>query len=55
MNDGKPAYHYNWVGLEKSTVSSATKVSLGKHTITFDFATKVDAVAGVLVQSTWTE
>jgi arylsulfatase A-like enzyme len=38
MNEGKPTYHYNWVGLEKYTVSSATKVAPGKHTITFDFA-----------------
>ena len=38
MLDGKPAYTYNWVGLEIYTVSSAQKVAPGKHTITFDFA-----------------
>jgi arylsulfatase A-like enzyme len=38
MIDGKPAYTYNWVGLENYTVSSSQKVSPGKHTITFDFA-----------------
>jgi len=35
--DGKPAYTYNWVGLENYTVSSSQKVSPGKHTITFNF------------------
>lgn len=35
--DGKPAYTYNWVGLESYTVSSTQKVAPGKHTITFDF------------------
>ncbi len=38
MTDGKPAYTYNWVGLESYTISSTQKVSPGKHTITFDFA-----------------
>jgi arylsulfatase A-like enzyme len=38
MMDGKPAYTYNWVGLESYTVSSSKKVPPGKHTISFDFA-----------------
>ena len=38
MMDGKPAYTYNWVGLENYTVSSKQKVTPGKHTITLDFA-----------------
>jgi arylsulfatase len=38
MVDGKPAYTYNWVGLESYTVSSSRKVPAGKHTLTFDFA-----------------
>ncbi len=38
MMDGKPAYTYNWVGLESYTVSSPQKVGPGKHTITLDFA-----------------
>jgi arylsulfatase len=38
MIEGKPAYTYNWVGLESFTVSSTQKVAPGKHTLTFDFA-----------------
>lgn len=38
MMDGKPAYIYNWVGLENYTVSASQKVAPGKHTITLDFA-----------------
>jgi arylsulfatase len=38
MMDGRPAYTYNWVGLESYTVSSPQKVGPGKHTITLDFA-----------------
>jgi arylsulfatase len=38
MIDGKPAYTYNWVGLESYTIASNRKVPPGKHTITFDFA-----------------
>ncbi|HRI78874.1 MAG TPA: arylsulfatase [Cyclobacteriaceae bacterium] len=37
MLDGKPAYTYNWVGLEFFTITSKEKVSPGKHTIKFDF------------------
>ena len=37
MLDGKPAYTYNWVGLEFYTVASTQKVPPGKHTIRFDF------------------
>ena len=37
MLDGKPAYTYNWVGLENYTIASSRKVSPGKRTITFDF------------------
>lgn len=36
--DGKPAYSYNWVGLETFTVTSNTKLLPGKHTLRFDFA-----------------
>jgi arylsulfatase A-like enzyme len=36
--DGKPAYTYNWVGLESYTINSTLKIPAGKHTITFDFA-----------------
>ena len=38
MLDGKPAYTYNWVGLEVYTIASTQKVTPGKHTIKFDFA-----------------
>jgi arylsulfatase A-like enzyme len=38
LMDGKPAYTYNWVGLEIYTISSTQKVSPGKHTLKFDFA-----------------
>jgi arylsulfatase A-like enzyme len=38
MLDGKPAYTYNWVGLESYTIAASQKVSPGKHTITFNFA-----------------
>ena len=38
MLDGRPAYTYNWVGLEMYTVSARQKVPAGRHTITFDFA-----------------
>ena len=38
MIDGKPAYTYNWVGLEFYTINATEKVSPGKHTIKFDFA-----------------
>jgi arylsulfatase len=37
MQDGKPTYVYNWVGLEKYSVSSTQKVAPGKHSIRVDF------------------
>lgn len=38
MQDGKLTYFYNWVGLEKYSVTSKQKVEAGKHTIKLDFA-----------------
>ena len=38
MQDGKLTYFYNWVGLEKYSVTSTQKVGAGKHTIKLDFA-----------------
>lgn len=38
LMDGKPAYTYNWVGLEMYTVSSSQKMAAGKHTLVLDFA-----------------
>lgn len=35
--DGKPAYSYNWVGLDMFTIVSDTKLQPGKHTLKFDF------------------
>jgi arylsulfatase len=40
MLDGRPAYTYNWVGLEMYTVAAREKLAAGRHTITFDFAYK---------------
>jgi len=37
MTNGKPSYTYNWVGLASYTISSAQRVTPGRHTITFDF------------------
>jgi arylsulfatase A-like enzyme len=36
--NSKPAFTYNFVGLEQFTVSGSQKVPPGKHTLTFDFA-----------------
>jgi hypothetical protein len=38
MLDGKPAYTYNWVGLEIYTITSTQKLAPGKHVLKFDFA-----------------
>jgi arylsulfatase A-like enzyme len=38
MQDGKPVYFYNWVGLEMYSVAATQKVGAGKHTIKLDFA-----------------
>lgn len=37
LRDGKPAYEYNWLGLERFVVESPTVLSEGKSTITLDF------------------
>jgi arylsulfatase len=37
MLNGRPAYTYNWVGLELYTVSSTERLPAGKHTISFEF------------------
>jgi len=36
--DGKPAYDYNFIGLQRFTVASSKKLKPGKHSIKFDFA-----------------
>lgn len=38
LKDGKPAYTYNWVGLERYTVIAPDAVPAGKATIKVDFA-----------------
>lgn len=38
VNNGIPAYDYNFIGMERYTVASTEKLTPGKHTIKFDFA-----------------
>ncbi len=38
LKDGKPAYAYNWVGLQRYTVAASDPVPAGKATIKVDFA-----------------
>jgi arylsulfatase len=37
MNGGKPAYAYNWLGLQRYTVAAPDALPPGKATIKFDF------------------
>jgi len=37
MHDGKPAYAYNWLGLQRYTVAAPEALPPGKATIKFDF------------------
>jgi hypothetical protein len=38
VNNGVPAYGYNFLGLQRFTVAAKEKLKPGKATITFDFA-----------------
>ena len=38
MKDGKPAYTYNFLGLQQFTVASPQALAPGKATVRFDFA-----------------
>jgi len=38
MKDGKPVYTYNWLGLERYTISANQPLPAGKATIRFEFA-----------------
>ncbi|MGH9670406.1 MAG: arylsulfatase, partial [Terriglobales bacterium] len=38
MKDGKPAYTYNWLGLQRYTVAAKQALPVGKATIRFEFA-----------------
>lgn len=37
LNNGKPTFCYNYLGLEKFTVASSQTLSLGKHTVVYEF------------------
>lgn len=37
LKDGKPAYAYNWIGLERFSVDAPEPLAAGKATITVDF------------------
>ncbi len=45
VKDGVPAYHYNFLGLQRFSVTSTEKLSSGKHTLVFDFAYDGDGPA----------
>jgi arylsulfatase len=38
VNDGVPAYDYNFLGLQRTTIAAAKKLAPGSATIRFDFA-----------------
>ncbi len=38
VKDGKPAYTYNWVGLQQYTTNSTERLAPGKATVTLEFA-----------------
>jgi arylsulfatase len=38
VKDGRPAYDYNWLGLQRSSVAAAEPLAPGKATIRLDFA-----------------
>jgi arylsulfatase len=38
IKNGKPAYTYNWLGLQRYTITATQAVPAGKATIRFDFA-----------------
>ena len=38
VKDGVPAYDYNFLGLQRSSITSSKPLAPGKHTIRFDFA-----------------
>ena len=38
VQNGKPTFHYNWLGLERYTITSSEPLPKGKCTIRFDFA-----------------
>lgn len=38
LMEGKPAFTYNFLGLESTTIAAETALTPGKHTLTYDFA-----------------
>jgi arylsulfatase len=36
--DGVPAYDYNWLGLQQTSIAATTPLTVGKHTVRFEFA-----------------
>jgi arylsulfatase A-like enzyme len=38
MKDGKPAYTYNWVGLQEYTINGSERIASGKAQVTLEFA-----------------
>lgn len=44
VKDGIPAYDYNFLGMERYTVTASEKLKLGKYTIKFDFAYDGDGI-----------
>ncbi len=37
LKDGKPAFAYNWLGIEHYDINAGQKLSPGKHTVKFEF------------------
>ena len=42
IKDGKPTYTYNWLGLQRSTVSAPQALPPGKATIRYELAALAD-------------
>ncbi|MBN2292591.1 MAG: arylsulfatase, partial [Pirellulales bacterium] len=38
IKDGIPGYHYNFLGMERTSITGAEKLPAGKHTLRFEFA-----------------
>jgi len=38
IKDGVPGYHYNFLGLEHTSITATEMLSAGKHTVRFEFA-----------------
>ncbi len=38
LNQGRPTYSYNWIGVEQYTVTAEQPITPGKHTLTMSFA-----------------